>query len=337
MALDARILLVDDEVRLLEPLSMALQDMGCYVKTAPGPDEAMRCAREDAFQIAFVDNFLGPMRGIDLMQLMAKLDPGLDFVIMTANPDIDLAVESLKTGAADFIRKPFRIEEMLRSIDYVCRKKALEQQRQEVMAGLELKIKAKTEELEQTYFSVLVSLSRAVETKDPWTYGHSKRVSDHCRLIAMKLGFDELSIENIGAAALLHDIGKIGISDAILSKKGHLSDEERSTIRSHAQKGVDILSPLKQFEALLPAILHHHENYDGSGYPAGLAGEDIPLCARIIAVADAYDSILSSRPYRSASDQAAATAELIACSGNQFDRRLVHDFVQALRARKLDK
>jgi putative nucleotidyltransferase with HDIG domain len=316
---------------------MALKDMGCYVKTAPGPDEAMRCAREDTFQIAFVDNFLGPMRGVDLMQQLAKLDPALDFVIMTANPDIDLAVESLKTGAADFIRKPFRIEEMLRSIEYVYRKKALERQRRELLDGLEQKVKEKTEELKHTYLSVLVSLSRAVETKDLGTYGHSMRVSDYCRLIATRLDFDELDIENIRAAALLHDIGKIGISDAILGKKGHLSNEEKKIIRSHAQKGVEILSPLKQFEALLPAILHHHENYDGSGYPAGLAGEDIPLSARIIAVADAYDSILSNRPYRSAANEAAAIAELIACSGKQFDPLLVNHFVQALRGGHFDE
>ena len=337
MVLDARILLVDDEVRLLEALSMALEDMGCYVKTASGPDEAMRCARENTFQIAFVDNYLGPMRGIDLMQQMAQLNPALDFVIMTAHPDIDLAVESLRTGAADFIRKPFRIEEMLRSIEYVYKKTALERERRELMAGLELKVKEKTEELKYTYLSVLVSLSRAVETKDLGTYGHSKRVSDYCHLIATRLDFDELGIENMRASSLLHDIGKIGISDDILGKKGHLSDEEKNIVRSHAQKGVEILRPLKQFEAILPAILHHHENYDGSGYPAGLAGEDIPLYARIICVADAYDSILSDRPYRSAADRTTAIAELIACSGGQFDPRLVHEFVQALRAGNLDE
>lgn len=337
MVLDARILLVDDEVRLLETLSMALEDMGCYVKTAPGPDEAMRFAREDTFQIAFVDNFLGPMRGVDLMQQMAKLDPALDFVIMTANPDVDIAIESLKNGAADFLRKPFRIEEMLRSIEYVYRKKAQEWQKRELVKVLELKVREQTEELKHTYLSVLASLSRAVETRDFGNYGHSMRVSDYCCLIANRLDFDETSIENIRAAALLHDIGMIGISDVILGKTGHLSDEEKKIIRGHAQKGVEILSPLKQFEALLPGILHHHENYDGSGYPAGLAGENIPLPARIIAVADAYDSILSNRPYRSAADQATATAELIACSGTQFDPRLVNDFVQALRAGHLDE
>ncbi len=337
MVLDARILLVDDEVRLLETLSMALEDMGCYVKTAPGPDEAMRFAREDTFQIAFVDNFLGPMRGVDLMQQMAKLDPALDFVIMTANPDVDIAVESLKNGAADFLRKPFRIEEMLRSIEYVYRKKAQEWQKRELVKVLELKVREQTEELKHTYLSVLASLSRAVETRDFGNYGHSMRVSDYCCLIANRLDFDETSIENIRAAALLHDIGMIGISDVILGKTVHLSDEEKKIIRGHAQKGVEILSPLKQFEALLPGILHHHENYDGSGYPAGLAGENIPLPARIIAVADAYDSILSNRPYRSAADQATATAELIACSGTQFDPRLVNDFIQALRVGHLDE
>ena len=337
MVLDARILLVDDEVRLLETLSMALVDMGCYVKTASGPDEAMQCAREDIFQIVFVDNYLGPIRGVDLILQMEKLNPALDFVIMTGNPDIDLAVEAFKTGAVDFLRKPFRIDEMLRSIDYIYRKKALEQQKRELLDGLELKVKEKTEELKHTYLSVLVSLSRAVETKDHGTYGHSVRVSDYCCLIAKRLDFDEIDTENIKAAALLHDIGKIGISDAILGKKSNLSEEEKSIIRSHSQKGVEILRPLKQFEALLPGILHHHENYDGSGYPAGLAEDAIPLSSRIIAVADAYDSILSNRPYRSSANQATATAELIAYSGRQFDPRVVNNFIQALREGHLDE
>ena len=143
LALDTRILLVDDEVRLLETLSMALADMGYYVKTAPGAEEAIRRAREEAFQIAFIDNFLGPMRGVDLMQLMAKQNPALDFVIMTASPDSELAVEAFKTGAADFIRKPFRIEEMLRSIDYVYRKKSLEREKRDLIAGLELKVRVR--------------------------------------------------------------------------------------------------------------------------------------------------------------------------------------------------
>ncbi len=332
MALDARILLVDDEVRLLETLSMALTDMGYYVKTASGPDEAMLCARGDTFQIAFIDNFLGPMRGVDLMPQMAKQNPALDFVIMTGSPDIDLAVEALKTGASDFIRKPFRIEEILRSIDYVYGKKSLERENRALIAGRELKVRGKTDDLNYTYLSVLVSLCQAAETKDLGTYGHSIRVSDYCCLIARRLDFDALAFENIRAAALLHDIGKIGISNAILGKKGELSEEEMTIIKSHSRKGVEILRPLRQFEALLPGILHHHENYDGSGYPAGLAGNGIPLSARIIAVADAYDSILSNRPYRAAADRMTAIAELIACSARQFDPMLVDYFVQILRA-----
>lgn len=328
--MDERILLVDDEAGVLESVSLALGDMGWCVRTASGPDEALQRLSEDSFQIAFVDNFLGPVRGVDLMEQMAELRPELDFVIMTASPDAELAAESLKKGAADFIRKPFRIEELLVSIDHVNRKKDLKQQGKELTAGLEQKLNEKTEELKRAHLSMLVSFSLAVVKKTPGNCGHSMRVGDYSRLIAKRLGLKEEEAERIKAAALLHDIGKIGISDRILEKKEPLTAAERNIIRSHAQQGADILRPFKEFEALLPGVLHHHERYDGSGYPAGLAGDAIPLAARIIAVADTYDSISSDRPYRPAAGRDRAVAELAACSGTQFDPRVVAAFIEAM-------
>jgi HD-GYP domain-containing protein (c-di-GMP phosphodiesterase class II) len=140
-------------------------------------------------------------------------------------------------------------------------------------------------------------------------------------------------VETVRAASLLHDIGKIGISDCILAKKGPLTKEEFGVIRSHPQKGVEILQPLKQFESLLPVILHHHERYGGSGYPAGLAGNAIPLSARIISVADTYDAIISDRPYRAAGTDEKAIAELRACAGKQFDPEVVDMFIEIMRDR----
>jgi HD-GYP domain-containing protein (c-di-GMP phosphodiesterase class II) len=128
---------------------------------------------------------------------------------------------------------------------------------------------------------------------------------------------------------MLHDIGKIGISDFVLGKNGVLTEGEKNIIKGHPSKGVEILKPIKHFESILPAILHHHENYDGSGYPSGLSGADIPLFARIISVADTYDAILSVRPYRSAATHKEAIKELLRCAGKQFDPHLVNAFVEA--------
>jgi len=325
-----RILIVDDEPSVLETLTAVLEEAGCYVRTASGPGEALERVSENSFHIAFVDNYLGAVQGVTLMGELLKLSPDLAVVIMTGNPSLDLAVDALKQGASDFICKPFRVNELLVSIDHVKRKKEVEQQQKDLVAHLELKVKEKTDELKQTYLSVLVSFSKAVEKKDLGTYGHSVRVSAFSCDIATTLGLAKEEVENIRAASLLHDIGKIGISDAILSKKAPLNDEEMTIIRSHPQKGVDIINPLKQFDFLLPAILHHHEWYDGSGYPAGLSGEAIPLAARIITAADTYDAILSDRPYRSAADQRKAVEVLTAGAGMQFDKQVVRAFIEVL-------
>jgi putative two-component system response regulator len=322
----SNILLVDDDARILDVLSCMLRELGCNIKTASGPVEALDLVGREKFHMAFVDNLLGPVEGIDLIGQLGKIDPDLHFVIMTGNPNIETAIHALKKGVSDFLRKPFHVEDLLVSIDHVNRKRELEQQRREMMSGLELKVQEKTAELKQTYLSVLVALSRAVEKKDLGTYGHSVRVGDISARIAATLAFSPEAVEDIRAASLLHDIGKIGISDFILAKKEPLSMEEEAIIKSHPEKGVEILKPLMQFASILPAILYHHERYDGTGYPAGLSGESIPLAARIIAVADTYDAILSDRPYRAAGTIEKAVAELKTCAGTQFDPLVVDTF-----------
>lgn len=326
----SKILVVDDEAHIRNVLSCMLMELGHDVKAASGPDEALSIITGESFQIAFVDNLLGPMQGVELVELLGAIDPELHFVIMTGNPSIETAIQSLKKGVSDFLRKPFRVEDLLVSISHVNKKRELEQQRKELMTCLETKVKEKTDELKQIYLSVLVTLSRTVETKDLGTYGHSMRVSQMSLRIAKHLGLSVAELDTISAAALLHDIGKIGISDIILGKLGPLTPEEKEIVRSHPAKGVDILKPLKQFEALLPAILHHHERWDGSGYPHGLAGDAIPLSARILSVADTYDAIISDRPYRPASRHAKALFELHDWRGRQFDPNVIDAFMSMI-------
>lgn len=323
MSRDLRILLVDDERIILETYSMLLKNLGYQVYTASHPNDAIKLISADEFDIVFLDQFLGPVRGLDLIPQMSEVNPELYYIIITANGSTDLAVESLKSGASDFITKPFQIADLVKSIEYVRKKRDLDRERKEMLSFLELKVDEKTEELKSIYFSVLSSLAQAMEKRDIGTYGHCRRVSHYSAMIACAMGLNEREKADLDAAGMLHDIGKIGISDFILGKKGTLNGAEVQTVKSHPQKGVEILKPLPQFKGILPAILHHHENYDGSGYPCGLSGEDIPLHARIISVADTYDAILSDRPYRTGAGHHEAIGELVRCSGRQFDPYII--------------
>lgn len=330
-----KLLIVDDEIRILDTFSLLLSDQGFSVKTAFNAEDALKLVSRESFDIVFLDQNLGTAKGTDVMNSMAEMAPDLHFVIITANGNTDFAVESLKQGASDFITKPFFIADLIRSINHIDKKRELEKQKKEMLNTLEFKLGEKTEELKTVYISVLSSLAQAMEKKDIGTYGHSLRVSKYCGEIAAVLGLAHEDRENLKVAAMLHDIGKIGTSDFILGKSSALDQDEMQIIRSHPQKGVEILRPLKnnfsQLENILPAILYHHESFDGSGYPEGRAKDEIPLLARIITVADTYDAILSNRPYRSGASHESAMSELVKFSGSQFDPQVVEAFVSADR------
>jgi len=182
------------------------------------------------------------------------------------------------------------------------------------------------EEMRQLFFSTVASLANAIDAKSPWTMGHSERVMNVAANIARDLGLDEEGIERVRMGGLLHDIGKIGVMEALLEKPAELDDDDFPPIRLHPEKGVAILAPIAQLKDVLPAILHHHEFYDGSGYPGRLAGEAIPLEARIIAVADSFDAMVANRPYRKGLGVVEAASELARCAGSQFDPAIVDCF-----------
>ncbi len=325
---EMRVLAVDDEKRILQAFSLMLSDQGYRLKTAASADEALERVAAERFDIIFLDCYIGRDRGLDLMEKLAVIDPDAYFVMITANGAADLAVEALKRGASDFITKPFFIADLIKSIDFVNKQRELDRQKREMFLTLETKVQERTRELESVYVEVLSSLAQVLETRDFSTYGHCKRVSRYARQIADELRMDAGQKHYLEIAALLHDVGKVGISDRILLKPGSLDSNEWSDLKSHPTKGVEILKPLKYLEPALPAILHHHEYFDGSGYPEGLKGEAIPLSARIIAVADAWDVMRSDRPYRKALSTDAAQEELRRFASVQFDPAIVDLFVK---------
>ena len=181
-------------------------------------------------------------------------------------------------------------------------------------------------EMRALFFSTVASLANAIDAKSPWTKGHSERVMHVAAHIAQEMGLSETVVELVRLGGLLHDIGKIGIMEALLEKPATLSEEEFPPLRLHPEKGVAILAPIEQLREVLPGILHHHERYDGLGYPGGLRGEDIPLTARIITVADSFDAMVSDRPYKKGFSREEALAELRRCVGAQFDPEVVAAF-----------
>lgn len=179
------------------------------------------------------------------------------------------------------------------------------------------------------------SLALAVEAKDPYTKGHSERVAEIARRLAIAMGFPEREVARVHTAGILHDIGKIGVPEDILHKQGKLSDEEYSIIRQHPVDGHNILKPLDFLADILPAVYHHHEQYDGTGYPDRLSGDAIPLWSRLLQVADTFDAMTSTRPYRIAMDKARAIDEIIRCSGTQFDPEVVKALMTFIRTPRL--
>ncbi|UCF87256.1 MAG: HD-GYP domain-containing protein, partial [Nitrospiraceae bacterium] len=189
-------------------------------------------------------------------------------------------------------------------------------------------------ELKDIYNNLVIAFSNVIDAKSPWTKGHSVNVTTYAVAIAESMGLSEEDIFILRTAALLHDIGKIGTYDKILDKEGKLTDEEFALIRQHPKQGVKILEPIKGMESVLPVIRNHHERLDGRGYPDGLKGEEISLLARILCVADSYDAMLTSRPYRNSTGKDYAMDELKRCAGSQFDPQVVDVFLGILESEK---
>jgi putative nucleotidyltransferase with HDIG domain len=275
------------------------------------------------------------MDGLELLRKVKAVRPNMMFIIMTAYPEIEMAVEAIGLGATDFIIKPVDLEIVVFSV-----KKALEQKRmeEEIEAhhkNLEQLVEERTAKLRQAMLVIkkghldsVRALGGAIDAKDPYTRGHSDRVRKMSMRIGIKMGLTEEKLENLVFGALLHDIGKIGIKDEVLQKKGQLSPEEYQYIQQHPLIGVKIVEGIDFFKDKIPMIRNHHEHYDGSGYPDGLIGEVIPLEARIIGVPDAFDAMTSLRPHRRAIPVEEVLVEMKKGEGKQFDPHILNIFIK---------
>ena len=284
------------------------------------------------------------MPGIDGLTLLERLkerQPDIPVIMVTAVHDISVALGSIRNGAYDYLLKPFEREQLLATVRRALENRRLRLENREYQMNLEALVEKKTEqlrgamgdlkramgELERSYDITLQALGDALDLKDAETEGHSKRVTAYTIAIAKRVGVEEDKLKIIARGAFLHDIGKMAIPDAILRKPGPLTDEERAIMREHCYRGYQIVKRIPFLQEAADIVYSHQECYDGSGYPRGLRGDEIPLGSRIFAIADTLDAITSDRPYRRAQSFRAAKNEIMRYAGTQFDPEIVRVFV----------
>jgi len=323
-----RVLVVDDEEFLRSIVRERLEIAGYFVEEASDGNEALAMLESNGpYNVLLTDIRMPVMDGITLLGEWGKRSPGTAGIVMSANAELDTAIHALKMGACDYITKPFNFDVLLITIENALRKKDLERQLDDYRANLEEKVKEQTDIINSMYVRSIDAMIKALEAKDFYTRGHSQRVTLYSMAIATELGMTGQELEDLHRASVLHDLGKIGVREAVLNKPGRLTEEEFGEIVRHPETAVRILEPIPFFRPLLPAILHHHERFDGKGYPSRLAGKSIPLASRIMTIADTFDAMTSTRAYRKALPVADAIAEIRRCSGTQFDPDIVPAFL----------
>jgi putative two-component system response regulator len=333
--LEERILIVDDEKMIYSVIARRLANEGYACVMANNGREALGHFYKDNFSLIISDIRMPEMNGLELLRNVKAIRPNTMVIIMTAYPEMEMAVEAIRLGATDFIIKPFDLELVVFSVKKALEKKKMEEQIEAHHKHLEKLVEERTSELQRALLVIkkghldsVRALAGAIDAKDPYTRGHSDRVRRMSVKIATKLGFSQERLESLVFGALLHDIGKIGIRDEVLQKKGQLSPEEYQYVQQHPLIGVKIVEGIDFFKDKIPMIRNHHEHYDGSGYPDGLMGEVIPLEARIISVPDAFDAMNSLRAHRKAMPVEDVLLEMEKGKGKLFDPKILEIFLK---------
>jgi putative nucleotidyltransferase with HDIG domain len=331
----ARILVVDDENHVRSMIGLALERQGYHVQLASSGRQAIELLEESTFDLVLTDIVMQDGNGIFLLDRIRGKVPNLPVVMVSAVHDISVAIDAMRRGAYDYLLKPFEREHLVstvvRALEY---RQALEDS-QNYQQNLEQVVRARTEmlrqameDLEHSYDITLEALGDALDLKDSETEGHSKRVTAYTIALARAMGISPAEIKIIARGAFLHDIGKMAIPDEILRKPAALSPEEQEIMREHCARGFNILRKIPFLSEAAEIVFAHQEHYDGGGYPNRLKGGEIPIGARIFAVADTLDAITSDRPYRKASSFDTARQEILRCSGTQFDPSVVEVFLK---------
>jgi putative two-component system response regulator len=308
----ARILIADDEPIARMLLRRILEPAGYEVTEADTGRKALNSTRANHPDLLILDISMPDIDGVEICRAV-KNDPAMHLtpiIHVTGSTLREERLRALEAGSDEFVGKPFDIEELLIRVRSLLRTKRL------------------TDHLVSSE-AVVVALARTVEARDNYTEKHLRRVADRAVEVARRLGMSEREVEGVRMGGLLHDLGKIAVPDRVLHKPGPLDRQEFALVKKHPESGAEIVRPLRSFEAPEPVVLHHHEHFDGTGYPYGLRGDEIPLSARVVAVADSFDAMTTNRPYREALPVEVAFQRLQDGRGEQWDPDAVDAFLVA--------
>jgi response regulator RpfG family c-di-GMP phosphodiesterase len=328
----ARVLIADDEPEIRDVLSDLLSPI--YDCTPVGSaEDALERLREGDYDLVISDIMMGGMSGLELIPRVRELSPDTVVIMISGVQTVESAINALRAGAFDYVMKPFDLHHVEAAVSRALEHHFLRAEKRRYETYLEEMVAQRTSELNSAlnslgdaYRTTLKALTAALETRDSETHGHSERVVNFSLRLGRELALDEEQMRSLEFGSLLHDIGKIGVPDAILRKPARLDEDEWVRMREHPLHGQKILRGIAFLEGAARVVAQHHERWDGSGYPLGLRGVEIDLNARIFAVADAFDAITSDRVYRLGRSYEDALAELDAYSGTQFDPQVVAAF-----------
>jgi putative nucleotidyltransferase with HDIG domain len=328
-----QILVVDDEEAIREVVSTMLESKGYRCTAVSNGRAAQEQVKKSTPDLVLSDMIMPEMDGIKLLDWLREYDPEVPVIMVTAIHDISTALEAIRRGAYDYILKPFEKDQLFLGVGRALQHRRLVAENRSYQLQLEQQVEERTAQLtgaiaqlEQSYDDTLEALGSALDLKDAETEGHCQRVTAFTISIAKAMPVPNHYLPVLARAAFLHDIGKMAIPDGILRKPGPLTDDEKQIMRKHCQIGYDMLTRIPFLRDAAEIVLAHQEFYDGTGYPRGLKGDQIPLGARIFTIADSLDAMISDRPYRRALPMSHAREEIRRCSGTQFDPKVVEVF-----------
>jgi response regulator RpfG family c-di-GMP phosphodiesterase len=336
-----RVLVVDDDQSLRNALVRFLSSQGFSVNAAGTGQEALERVREGGYAVMLLDIRLPGMNGMDVVPEALDEDPDLAILMLSAMTDATSAAICMQRGAIDYLTKPIELNDLSKAVQRALRRRDTSMQSRQISEWLKEEVQRRTEEVQrerrkqqELTVATLEALINALEAKNNWLSGHSARVAAFAATIAHQMELSDDGVEEVRMAGRLHDLGKIGIREAVLNKQGQLTPEEYEHVQQHVLIGSQILHPLEHLAGTVKIIRSHHEHWDGSGYPDGLKGEEIPIGARIICAAEVYDALTTPRPYHDKLPPEEAVQRMRLISGKALDPKVMDACSRAVDARR---